>query len=126
MCFYSVDTSSAAIVEYKRLVNLMLIEPLVEDLKKITGRIILFGSCARGSDTSRSDFDLFIVTNNRADAAAAVSEFSLPQSYEGLRIQPVIKTPVELLQAGESERAFIDEVERGIVLWEGVAREPRV
>jgi hypothetical protein len=38
----------------------------------------------------------------------------------------VIKTPVELLDGEEPEQAFIEEVERGIVLWEKVASESRV
>jgi predicted nucleotidyltransferase len=126
MYFYSVDTSNAAIVEYKKLINLVLIEPLVEKLKSATSRIILYGSCAQGTDTSQSDFDLFIVTNNKESVAGVVSEFSLPKGYENLRIQPVIKTSLELLQVGTSERAFIEEVERGIVLWERAASEPRV
>ncbi|MEW6033348.1 MAG: nucleotidyltransferase domain-containing protein [Chloroflexota bacterium] len=126
MYFYSVNASNAAIAEYKKLVNLILVEPLVEKLKGIADRIILYGSCAQGTDTSQSDLDLFIVADNREDVAGVVGEFSLPKGYEDLHIQPVIKTPVELLQIGELERAFIEEVERGIVLWERAASESRV
>ncbi len=55
-----------------------------------------------------------------------VSNFSFPRGFEDIHIQPVIKSLTELLEAGESEQAFLDEVEQGIVLWEGVANEPRV
>lgn len=126
MFFYSIDASNHSVIEFKKLVNLLLIEPLVENLKKNASQIVLYGSCAQGTDTSQSDFDLFVVTNNKENTADIVSGFKLPKGFEHLRIQPVIKTPVELLQAGESEKAFIEEVERGIVLWEKAASESRL
>lgn len=126
MYFYSIDASNAAITEYKKLVNIMLIEPLVEELKKTANRVILYGSCAQGTDTSRSDLDIFIVSNNKEAVADLISAFKLPKGYEELRIQPVIKTPIELLEARESERAFLEEVESGLVLWERTAIESRV
>ncbi len=125
MFFYSIDMSNPSLIEFKKLVNLLLLEPLVENLQNITHRIVLYGSCAQGTDTSQSDFDLFVVTNNKENAANAVSVFNLPRGFENLHIQPVIKTPVELLQAGESEKVFIEEVERGIVLWEQGTNESR-
>jgi hypothetical protein len=56
----------------------------------------------------------------------AISNFSFPQGFEDIHIQAVIKSPTELLEAGESEQAFLKEVEQGIILWERVANEPRV
>ena len=126
MFFYSIDASNPSVIEFKKLVNLLLLEPLVESLQKIASRIVLFGSCAQGTDTSQSDFDLFVVTNNKENAADIVNGFNLSKGFENLRIQPVIKTPVELLQVGESEKVFIEEVERGIVLWEKAANESRL
>lgn len=58
--------------------------------------------------------------------AETISNFSFPQGFEDIHIQAVIKTPVELLEAGESEKAFLEEVERGIVLWDSLANEPRL
>jgi predicted nucleotidyltransferase len=126
MYFYSIDSSNALLIELKKLVNLVLIEPLVEDLKKISNRIILYGSCAIGTDTSESDIDLFIVSKSKKDVSNIIGGFTFPTGFENIHIQPVIKAPVELLKGGESERAFMEEVERGIVLWEKVASESRV
>jgi len=53
-----------------------------------------------------------------------INSFSFPQGFEDIHIQPVIKSPVELLEAGESEQAFLAEVEQGITLWEKAANEP--
>jgi len=126
MYFYSVNTSNATIIEFKKLVNITLIESLIERLKDISSRIILYGSCAQGTDTSQSDLDLFIVSDDRGRIVEAIGNFSFPQGFDDIHIQPVIKSPAELLEAGKSEQAFIEEVEQGIVLWEKVANEPRL
>jgi len=126
MYFYSIDSSNAALTEFKKMVNLILIEPLVEELKKVSNRIVLYGSCAIGTDTSESDIDLFIVSNSKEDVSNVIANFKFPRGFENIHIQSVIRTPVELLEGGESERPFIEEVDRGIVLWERVASESRV
>jgi predicted transcriptional regulator len=126
MYFYSIDSSDALLIELKKLVNLMLIEPLIQELKKMSSRIILYGSCALGTDTSESDMDLFIVSNSRKDVSNVIGGFTFPTGFENIHIQSVIKTPVELLKGGESTRGFMGEVEHGIVLREKVAGESRV
>jgi len=126
MYFYSIDSSNAALTEFKKIVNLMLVEPLVEELKKMSSRIVLYGSCAIGTDTSESDIDLFVVSNSKEDVSNVISNFKFPRGFENIHIQSVIRTPVELLEGGESERTFVEEVERGVVLWERVASESRV
>jgi predicted nucleotidyltransferase len=126
MYFYSIDSSASAVIELKKMINLMLIEPLVEELKKISNRIVLYGSCASGTDTSESDLDLFVVSNNKEDVSNSIGNFKFPRGYEDIHIQSVIKTPVELLEGEESERAFMEEIDRGIVLWERAASESRV
>ena len=123
MYFYSVDSSNALLIELKRLVNLILIEPLVEELKKVSSRIVLYGSCALGTDTSKSDIDLFVVSAGKKGVSNAITGFTFPTGFENIHIQPVIKSPIELLKERESARTFIEEVEHGIVLWERVARE---
>jgi len=126
MWFYSVDSSNAGIAEFKIMVNLMLVEPLVEQLKGIADRVVLYGSCALGRDTSRSDLDLFVVSNRTEDISNVIGGFRFPRGYEDVRIQPVIKTSVELLEHGEADQTFMEEVERGIVLWERAAGESGV
>jgi len=126
MYFYSIDSSTAAVMEFKKMINLMLVEPLVEELKKMSNRIVLYGSCALGTDTSESDLDLFVVSNSKEDVSNVISNFKFSRGYENIHIQSVIKTPVELLEGGEPGRTFIEEVDRGIVVWEKVASESRV
>lgn len=126
MYFYSVDPHNSTITEFKKLINMMLIEPLIEKLKNRASKIVLYGSCAQGNDISQSDLDLFIVSNNRERVMQEIDSFSFPQGFDDIHIQPVIKTPTELLEAGESEQAFLTEVEQGITLWERATGEPEL
>ena len=126
MYFYSIDSSNAALTEFKKIVNLMLLEPLVEEMKKMSSRIVLYGSCALGADTSESDIDLFVVSNSKEDVSNVINNFKFPKGFENIHIQSVIRTPVELLEGGESARVFMEEVDRGVILWERVASESRI
>jgi len=126
MYFYSVDPSNPIVIEFKKLVNLMIIDPLVEELRNISNRVVLYGSCAQGTDTSQSDLDLFVVSDNKKEVSEAVNNFRFPRGFEEVHIQFVVKSPIELLEVKDAEQAFMDEVERGIVLWERVASESRV
>ena len=126
MYFYSIDRSNPIVIALKKLVNLLLIESLVEKLKNISNRIILYGSCAQGTDVSGSDIDLFIVTGHKDSVMEMLSSFKFPSGFEDIRIQAVVKTPVELLEIKGPDQAFIEEVEQGIILWEKVASESRV
>jgi len=124
MLFYSIKSVSHTIIEFKKLINIMLVEPLVEELHTVTNRIVLYGSCAQGTDNSKSDMDLFIVTGNREQVNRIIENFRFPKGFEEIHIQTIIKKPVELLKAGESEQVFLSEVEKGITLWESVSNEP--
>jgi predicted nucleotidyltransferase len=126
MYFYSFARPDAATAELKKLINILLIEPLTVKLKKVSSRIVLYGSCALGTDTSESDLDLFVVSSRKKEASNIIGDFKFPKGYENIRIQPIIRTPVELMEKNTSERAFIEEVERGIILWEKVANEPGI
>ena len=126
MFFYSVDPYSPIVGEFKKLVNLMLIEPLVEELKDISNRVVLYGSCAQGMDTSESDVDIFVVSDKKKEVWKAVNNFRFPRGFEEIHIQPVVSSLIEMLGEKGLEQAFADEVERGIVLWERAASESRV
>jgi predicted nucleotidyltransferase len=126
MFFYSIEHPDAAITELKKIINILLIEPLSERLKKVSNRVVLYGSCAQGTDTSESDLDLFVVSSRKKEAANLISDFKFPMGYEIIHIQSVVRTPVELLGGGGSASAFMEEVERGVLLWEKVANEPGV
>lgn len=95
--------------------NLLEIVPKTVDLGKCTDKIILFGSCAYGTDTADSDIDLLVITRDKAKAEKAARKIKLSRS-----VQWVIKTPQEYVVLNSKEKVFAEEISKGIVLWEAV------
>ncbi|HOW36091.1 MAG TPA: nucleotidyltransferase domain-containing protein [Candidatus Omnitrophota bacterium] len=114
MIFYSVDPKSATVRQYKILKNVSMLEPLVEQVKGLSQRAVLFGSCALGEDTEKSDIDIFVVSNDKEKVRALV--LSQPRLKE--KIQLVVKSPQEYMGFDKKEPVFYEEIKKGIVLWE--------
>lgn len=93
--------------------NFLDIMPETAKLQECADRIVLFGSCAQGTDTSDSDIDILVITRDkkRADKAARKIKLSRP-------IQWVIKTPQEYVVMNSEEKVFAREINQGVVLWE--------
>ena len=113
MYFYSIDLNNPLIKQFKILLNIILIYPLIERLKEINRRIILFGSSAEGTNTSESDIDIFFLTNEVEAVKEIISTDKLRQ-----KIQPVIKTPTLLVELETKDKLFYEQIERGLILWE--------
>ena len=113
MIFYRVDSASPLARQFKVLRNVAAADEIIKKAKTWSERIILFGSCARGEDTTESDIDILIVTRDK-DAPAKL----VPSAKSGRRIQLVVKSPQEYVALEAKEPIFFQEVQRGIVLWE--------
>ena len=118
MYFYFIDKANPYLKEFKILANLLSIEPLVEKLKRLSRKIILFGSWAEGNDGEDSDIDLFIVSSEKEKVLSVVNEFSYSSKLYNRKVQPVINAPEDLLKKGKGEKVFLEQVEKGKVLWE--------
>jgi predicted nucleotidyltransferase len=100
--------------QFKILRNILLLEPLVTKLESISKKIILFGSAGRGEDVSISDIDLFVISPDPDSVKKILSSGKLSR-----KIQPIVMTASEWAEIKEKEKAFSDEVDKGITLWEG-------
>lgn len=121
MSFFSIDNSIPLIRELKRALSLAALLPLIQQLKAVSQRIILFGSVAQGTDTSESDIDLFILSGEKDKAAERVRSFKTAKE-----LKPVILTPVEYATSQAKDKAFFQELKKGIVLYEKEAYEQRI
>lgn len=110
---YTVNRSHPVVSQFKVLHHVAALFPLVERLRVVSKKIVLYGSVGRGEDTSDSDLDLFVLT-----ADPAVAEGKIPKRWAGRKVQAVIKTPSDWVEFKDKEPVFYDEVNRGIVLWE--------
>ncbi len=113
LIFYRITYDDCVIKQFKILKNVLALRPLVSKLKPSSRKILLYGSHSRGENDSSSDIDLFLVSKDPQAAKDAISSIKAKQ-----KIQAVIKTSSELTSFKETEKVFMQEVDRGIVLWE--------
>ncbi len=108
-----VDRRLPVFARLRTAFNLIEIMPKTAVLKKCADKIVLFGSCAQGTDTANSDIDILVVTHDKikTDKAARAIKLSRP-------VQWVIKTPQEYVVLNSKEKVFAGEISQGIVLWE--------
>ncbi|MFA6379171.1 MAG: nucleotidyltransferase domain-containing protein [Candidatus Omnitrophota bacterium] len=114
MIFYQVEARSPVVKQYKILKNVSLLQPLVERLKALSERVVLFGSSAFGEDTGQSDIDIYVVSGN----AQAVKDLVILRSPFKRKAQLVLKTPAQDIALDKKEPVFYNEVKKGIVLWQ--------
>jgi len=112
---YALKLPNEYLERFRILNTLLTMEPLVEKLKNISRRIILYGSYATGTFTSESDLDIFIISEKREEALKVIDSF---KTNIALEIKSVIKKQVEWMQLEKNDSEFFNEVNQGITLWE--------
>jgi len=113
--YYHVQSTNPSLKNFKIFMSLLEIRPLIEQLKKLSEKIILFGSVATGEDTADSDIDLFILTNEKESVSTVVQK-----RFFGREIQAVLLSASEYVKLKERDKAFYQEIHKGIVVWENV------
>ncbi len=108
-----VNYNNPVIKQLKVLKTTMLLQPLVNKLKALSKKIVLFGSCARGENIASSDIDIFIL----ADSSKAIKE-KIEKSKLREKLQPIIRNSTQFVKMEKEESVFIEEIEHGITLWE--------
>jgi predicted nucleotidyltransferase len=113
MYFYSVNPQDPIIRQLKITQNLIDIRPLIDKIKDISLKIVLYGSSATGANHAGSDIDLFILTRDVKKAKDIVYKNPLKE-----RLQPVIITPQDFVKLKKDNPVFYKEVFSGIVIHE--------
>jgi predicted nucleotidyltransferase len=118
MLFYSFNLKDPLARTLKIFVSVSILRPLIIKLRESASEIILYGSCARGEDTSASDIDLFIVSEDKQKCLEIIQGFAFGEGFEGIVIEPVIRSPLEMIKTEKTEKEFLSLVREGIVLWD--------
>lgn len=113
MYFYYVSPEDPIIKQLKVTQNLIDIRPLVEKLKAVSLKIVLYGSSATGANHVGSDIDLFILTRDIKKASDIVYKSHLKE-----KLQHVITTPQDFIKLKKGNPVFYKEVSSGIILHE--------
>ncbi|HWR73073.1 MAG TPA: nucleotidyltransferase domain-containing protein, partial [Nitrospirota bacterium] len=123
---YSMREFAPELRLYKTLNTVLSISSLVNRLKSSSKLVILFGSCAQGTNTVESDLDLFVVSSARDEVLDVVARYSPRSRYGYAEIRPVIKSPAERARMEADDPVFFGEVQKGIVLFEKSVNESRL
>lgn len=117
MKFYRINPDNIEVKRIKQDLVLKKISPLLARLKKVSQKIILFGSSGRGEQTFDSDIDLLILTNDKGG-----TQKILEKAVAKLKIKPIVKTFAEWSEIEVKNPDFFKEVKRGITLHDYVSR----
>ncbi len=113
MYFYYVSPEDPIIRQLKVTQNLINISPLVNKLKDVSLKIVLYGSAASGLNHAESDIDLFMLTRDVKTAKDIIYRSPLKE-----RLQHVIATPQDMVKLKKDNPVFYKEVSGGIILYE--------
>ena len=111
--YYQINQMNSSIKNFKIFITINELTPLVNKLKDISEKIILFGSCSTGEDTSESDIDLLVLTNEKGKA----NNYIINKLFDR-KIQAVVVNTGDLMKIKEKDKGFYQEINRGITLWD--------
>ncbi len=117
MKFYRINLENLEVKKTKINFALKRLKVILPKLKKLSQKIILFGSVSRGEQSFDSDIDLLVLTSNKEEVRKVLKQVS-PRT----KIQAIIKTPAEWSEMEIKEPEFYYEVKSGIALHDNVLR----
>ncbi len=115
MVFYRLNTGDPFVKLMKAAENAWVLRPFVEGLKESTRKVILFGSCAEGTDGAESDIDILILTDDKKSAKEKVGAFNRKADRP---IAPIIVDMNEFAMMRKEDGPLYERIDRGITLWE--------
>ena len=113
--FYRMNLKSPVARQFKVLFNVYSLDALVKQIKGKSERIVLFGSCAEGTDVKHSDIDLFVLT---ADVEEVRKRINSCERKLDRRISPIVMDSTGLTKIKSKDKPLYERIVRGIVLWE--------
>jgi predicted nucleotidyltransferase len=115
LVLYTANMNSVLLKQVKICFTLLELNDFIHKIDPISSHSILYGSCAKGEDTSSSDIDLFIETIEK-DAVRGVMDNC--QKTLTRTLAPVIATPDEMYKMKMTDNTFFSSINQGIILKE--------
>ncbi|WP_048152563.1 ArsR family transcriptional regulator [Methanolacinia paynteri] len=107
---YRANMESPVLREMKVFITLLECAGFLKELEKAALRVVLFGSCARGDDTSESDIDILIDTDDKETVESVVN---LNEYIGGRKLSAIVLSPGEFRALREKDRPFYERVMQG-------------
>ena len=115
MHFYKLNLKNPIVRQFKVLLNTIELNELINGIKGVSKKIVLFGSAATGEDTNESDIDLLIITNEKEKIRKKITQLGKTLDR---KLSPIVVNYNEFLKLKKENKALVKNIERGIVLWE--------
>ena len=112
MNFYSLNLDNPLVRQFKITQTIAKLNGLIDKLKPLTKRIVLFGSCAEGIDTQNSDIDLAIISQEEQEVRKIIKKEKITRE-----IQALIFNSSDFLLLAEKDKPLYERIQKGIVLW---------
>ncbi len=112
MNFYSLNLDNPLVRQFKITQTISELNGLINKLKPLTKRIILFGSCAEGLDTENSDIDMAIVSQEEQEVRKLIK-----QQKTTREIQSLIFNSKDFLALPDKDKPLYERIQKGIILW---------
>jgi len=110
---FRASISHPIVREAKIFATLLELSPLITADQSGIVRMILFGSCAIGEDSDKSDIDLYIETTDRQAAKVMISRHEASISRI---ISPIIVSPHAAVQLRIRDRPLFERIQSGKIL----------
>ena len=117
MVFYRLNAGDPFVKQMKILSNIWTLREFVAGLKADARKVILFGSCAEGTDVAESDIDILIITDQEKQVKKSIGGFNRNSER---KIAPVILAMDEFIKMKKEDKPLFERIDRGIILWETV------
>lgn len=113
LSLYQANMENPLLKELKIVFTLMEIDGLIKTLKKVSSRIILFGSCADGEDLEQSDIDILILTEDAKSVNKLLDEYKIQR-----KVSAVIMDDAEFRNLKKKDKPFYSRIMKGRLLYE--------
>ena len=112
---YKLSPDNYILKYFKIFESLLYIHDFVEEVKPYSQEIILYGSCAQGTNTAESDIDIFIKTEYKSRVGKIINKHRAINE----NLKAVILDPLEIVSSRKTDEVFYNEVKKGITVWKG-------
>jgi predicted nucleotidyltransferase len=117
MVFYRLNASDPLVKQLKITRNIWGLREFVAQNEEWAKKIILFGSCAEGTDVSESDIDILILADDKISVMDNISRFNRNSKR---KISPLLLDMREFVTMKRGDKPLFERIDRGIVLWEKI------
>jgi len=117
MVFYRLNADDPFVKQMKVLSNVWELRPFIQELREGVKKVVLFGSCAEGTDVAESDIDLLLVTDEKPFMKERISAFNRQNRGP---IAPIIVDLSEFMKIRKEDKPLFERIDRGIALWERI------